>query len=265
MNYYEHHLGDYVRDTAHLSMIEDGAYRRLLDAYYIRERLLPADMREVYRLARAQSKQDRDAIDVVLKEFFQKSDDGWLHKRCESEIERYRESQVDREASKGNAKERQRRARERRRDLFEALRERGIVPAYDTPTSQLHSLLSRATSQPVTRDVTCDDTVSHTPVTNIPPKPPKGGAVVFPPGFEKFWAAYPRKDAKAQAMKAFAKLRADEVLLASILRGVAAARDSEQWQRDGGKFVPYAATWLNGRRWEDEAVQTARDPFRGAL
>lgn len=42
MNFYEHHLGDYMRDTAHLSMIEDAAYRRLLDAYYIREAPLPA-------------------------------------------------------------------------------------------------------------------------------------------------------------------------------------------------------------------------------
>jgi len=50
MNYYQHHLGDYLRDTAHLSMLEDGAYRRLIDAYYIRERPLPGELREVYRL-----------------------------------------------------------------------------------------------------------------------------------------------------------------------------------------------------------------------
>lgn len=93
MNYYEHHLGDYLRDTAHLSMIEDGAYRRLLDAYYIRERPLPADPREVYRLARAQSKQDREAVDVVLREFFHQTPDGWEHGRCDREIARFRDKQ----------------------------------------------------------------------------------------------------------------------------------------------------------------------------
>ena len=59
MNYYEHHLGDYVRDTAHLSMLEDAAYRRLLDAYYIREAPLPTDVRDCCKPARAQSKPER--------------------------------------------------------------------------------------------------------------------------------------------------------------------------------------------------------------
>ena len=187
MNYYEHHLGDYLRDTAHLSMLEDGAYRRLLDAYYIRERALPVELREVWRLVRAQSKQDKEAVEVVLQEFFEKTSEGWIHKRCESEIERYRESQVDRESAKGNAKERQRRARERRRELFDALRDAGIVPAYDTPTNELHALLSRATSRPVTRDVTRDDTATQTPDTNISPSLRSGDrarATRLPPNWE---------------------------------------------------------------------------------
>lgn len=93
MNYYEHHLGDYLRDTAHLSMLEDGAYRRLLDAYYIREKPLPSELRDVYRLVRASSKQDREAVDVVLREFFQQTAEGWQHRRCDSEIARFRDKQ----------------------------------------------------------------------------------------------------------------------------------------------------------------------------
>ena len=94
MNYYEHHLGDYLRDTAHLSMLEDGAYRRLLDAYYIREQPLPSELREVYRLVRAASKQDREAVDVVLREFFQQTAGGWTHKRCTEEIARFQDKQA---------------------------------------------------------------------------------------------------------------------------------------------------------------------------
>jgi len=90
LNYYEHHLGDYLRHTAHLSMLEDGAYRRLIDAYYIREAPLPNELREVFRLVRAQSKQDREAVETVLREFFTESPDGWRHGRCEHEIERFR-------------------------------------------------------------------------------------------------------------------------------------------------------------------------------
>lgn len=90
MNYYPHHLGDYLRDTAHLSMLEDGAYRRLIDAYYLREGLLPADEKQICRLVRATSRQEKHAIHVVLLEFFQKLDSGWRHKRCEEELAKIR-------------------------------------------------------------------------------------------------------------------------------------------------------------------------------
>lgn len=93
MNYYEHHLGDYMRDTAHLSMLEDAAYRRLLDAYYIRERALPLDLRECCKLARAVSKPERDAVAYVLREFFQKADDGYRQKRADAEIGRFQDKQ----------------------------------------------------------------------------------------------------------------------------------------------------------------------------
>lgn len=69
--------------------------------------------------------------------------------------------------------------------------------------------------------------------------------------FEKFWAEYPRKDSKVQAEKAFAKISPNEQLLAQILAGVKRAATSEQWRKDEGRFIPYASTWLNGRRWED--------------
>lgn len=89
----------------------------------------------------------------------------------------------------------------------------------------------------------------------------------FPPGFDRFWAAYPRKIAKTQAAKAFARLRPDEALLARLLQALATHCRSEQWQRDGGQFVPHPATWLNQRRWEDEVASAlpALDAFAGAL
>jgi uncharacterized protein YdaU (DUF1376 family) len=89
MNYYEHHLGDYMRDTAHLSLIEDGVYRRLIDAYYAREKPLPADVADCCKLARVSGKTERDAVQYVLREFFQLADDGWRQKRCDEVIEKY--------------------------------------------------------------------------------------------------------------------------------------------------------------------------------
>ena len=85
MNFYPHHIGDYLTATAHLTWLEDCAYRRLLDVYYSREQSIPADVAQACRLVRATSKDERKAVDTVLREFFTLSD-GWAHGRCDEEI-----------------------------------------------------------------------------------------------------------------------------------------------------------------------------------
>lgn len=67
--------------------------------------------------------------------------------------------------------------------------------------------------------------------------------------FSAFWNAYPRKAGKGAAQKAFAKVR---VSLDILLSALEAQKRSGQWNRDGGQYIPYPATWLNQRRWEDE-------------
>lgn len=86
MNFYPHHIGDYLTATAHLSWVEDCAYRRLLDLYYSREQAIPADVGQAARLCRATSKDERKAVETVLSEFFTLADGGWMHSRCEQEI-----------------------------------------------------------------------------------------------------------------------------------------------------------------------------------
>lgn len=86
MNFYAFHLGDYVSATAHLTWDEDMAYRRLLDAYYSREAPIPLEQRQAYRLARASTQEQREAVDSVLQEFFEETESGWFHARCEAEI-----------------------------------------------------------------------------------------------------------------------------------------------------------------------------------
>ena len=99
MNYYEHHLGDYSKDTAHLTMIEHGAYRLLLDRYYGTEQGIPAD--QAHRIARARTKDEKAAVDVVLAEFFQLVDGAWINRRAEEEIAK---AQVKINAAKENGK-----------------------------------------------------------------------------------------------------------------------------------------------------------------
>lgn len=82
----------------------------------------------------------------------------------------------------------------------------------------------------------------------------KGGTPPIPPrdGFVDFWAAYPRKQAKMDAIKAWKKLAPSPDLVARIVASVQRSCDSPDWRKDGGQYIPYPATYLNGRRWEDE-------------
>ena len=71
-------------------------------------------------------------------------------------------------------------------------------------------------------------------------------------GFALFWQEYPRKAAKAAALKAWQKLNPSPDLVERILDHVRDHKRSPDWLKDGGQFVPHPATFLNGRRWEDD-------------
>ena len=71
-------------------------------------------------------------------------------------------------------------------------------------------------------------------------------------GFALFWQEYPRKAAKAAALKAWQKLNPSPDLVERILAHVRDHKRSPDWLKDGGQFVPHPATFLNGRRWEDD-------------
>ena len=89
MNYYEFHIGDYASRTAHLSPLEDIAYRRLLDLYYTREMAVPLDVQQLARLIRMRGHEGD--IQVVLDEFFEQTAEGWAHRKCEEVIQAFRE------------------------------------------------------------------------------------------------------------------------------------------------------------------------------
>lgn len=87
MNFYKRYMGDYGRDTAHLSLAEHGAYALLLDHYYSTESALPAELLALYRLCRAFDKLEQRAVQSVADKFFPVGDDGLRHnERADKEI-----------------------------------------------------------------------------------------------------------------------------------------------------------------------------------
>lgn len=266
MNYYEHHLGDYAKDAGHLTLTEEGAYRRLLDVYYIRERPLPVDFDECCKLARARSKAERDAVECVLQEFFELSQDGHHQARADAEIARFHESKPEREARRENDRERQRRARERRRTLFESLRAAGIVPSFYATTTELEGLLSRATSQTRPAGVTRDNTATQSPDTrhhkkkeNPPaapvPRSTKGSRIPpdWQPGESGMAFAASKGLTNGQAANTLEKFR-------------------DHWTAASGQKASKADWQAAWRTWVRNEVEfsgkrqpPAHDPFRGSI
>lgn len=80
-------------------------------------------------------------------------------------------------------------------------------------------------------------------------------------GFDRFWASYPRRVGKKDAVAVWKKISPDDALVDRIVAGVERWKRSEQWTKDEGRFIPYPATFLRGERWnESDGVKPAAVP-----
>jgi uncharacterized protein YdaU (DUF1376 family) len=87
MHYYQFHIGDYISHTRHLSLMEDLAYRRLLDFYFLHEQ--PIKHRDVAR--QIGMREHEEDVMTVLNEFFISTEDGFVNPRADKEIQQYKE------------------------------------------------------------------------------------------------------------------------------------------------------------------------------
>lgn len=107
MHHYQHHIGDYASHTSHLTPIEDIAYRRILDLYYLHERPFNGSSTDVARAIRM--REHPLEVEAVLREFFVWTDGvGWVQERAQREVEEYAERRED-AAKAGRASGRARR------------------------------------------------------------------------------------------------------------------------------------------------------------
>lgn len=136
----------------------------------------------------------------------------------------------------------------------------GINPLLQTPAKNDGGAPPKMTGAPAKNDGENNKEIKKE--NKNPPKAPQGAArenrkmpVWKPERFEKFWEYYPRqqdgsKPARARAVKAWDKLRPDDTTIDRMATALRRQKASEQWQRFIG--IPYASSWLNARRWEDE-------------
>jgi len=229
MHYYTFNIGDYMRDTAHLDDMEDLAYRRMLDLYYLRESPLPKSVAEIAKLIRMRT--HSECIANVLQEYFILTDDGYRNSKADTTLEQiYSKS----DKAKFAAEKRWSKQRLKNADALQTDSERnadGMPPNTHNPS-------------PNTQEKIIDDSAES-------PAEKKNNFI--PDLFDKFWRHYKTKQGKQKAMAKF-KL---------FLKGKTESQ-SRFWmnlmlayyehcleQQVVGYAELHAATYIHNRRWED--------------
>jgi uncharacterized protein YdaU (DUF1376 family) len=215
--YYPWYPGDYLRDTPDLSMLEDGAYRRLLDHYFVSDGNMPADRTRLYRICRAFTQDEQKAVILIVERFFKEENGRIYNHRAEIELQKRRKFIENQQIkSKLGVEARQ------------TKQQPGGQPVGQPGGQPLPSPSSSSSSS---KEKTLEL-------------------------FAQFWQAYPRKKSKGQAEKAWAKLKPDQTLLQTMLTSIQKAKQSPDWQKNNGQYIPYPATWLAAKGWEDDNPTT---------
>lgn len=113
--------------------------------------------------------------------------------------------------------------------------------------SQIHKMTFSENAKPIPVS-----TNSNTIDSNMRKSAKAGKDAKYEEMFTIFYKAYPKKKDKAKAFAAFKKLKPTPELLETILKSLEWQKQTMDWQKQGGQFIPYPASYLNGRRWEDE-------------
>ncbi len=220
MNYYEHHLGDYARDTGHLSALEHGVYRLLLDRIYATESGIPDGQQ--YRVAKATSRAEKTAVDTIVAEFFFIEAGRLWNKRARAEINAYHTKRAKAQRSAI--------ARWHPADA-DALRSHDGA---DADALRSH----------------CGLDALQSPIPNLQEEGEIGQS-----GFDRFWQAYPKKRKRKTAQAIWARKRL-EAKTDELIADIRNRRTSDRRWIEG--FIPDPTTYLNGERWTDEIDSAPR-------
>lgn len=165
-------------------------------------------------------------------------------------------------AQREGNRERQRRFRDRHRDVTEPhpRAERDVTQANTVGNSDVtrdvtprngatvhNPTVPNQPNQTEPTQPTTGDTPPNPPATDDPPNPS-----VYDQRFDAFWAAYPKRTGKAAALRWWIKKKPSQEFTDMVLRALERQVVWPQWCRDGGQYIPNPTTWLSEGRWDDE-------------
>ena len=212
MHYYQYNIADYRKDTTHLSLLEHGCYRQLLDQYYLDEKPLPADEDKLFRLFNARTEDEKQAMRNVLMDFWTKTEGGYVQGRSDREIQTYKERLET--ASRAGRKSADLRANSNGRSTGVEIKSTGVQLTNNSITNNLIT-----NNQYISKD------------------------------FDIFWNEYPKKKKKEDARKAWNTIRPN---IEVVLKALEWQKKSPEWFKQAGQFIPYPASWIRSHSWEDQ-------------
>ena len=216
MHYYSFNIGDYRKDTVHLSPIEHYIYRTLIDMYYLSEEPIPKETHWVMRRLNLGSQEEETALKNVLNDFFYEVDDGFRHERIDAEIEKY---QANAEKNRKNGKKGGRPPKNKPKEtqsVSDGLPDESKQNPNQEPLTTNH--------QPLT--------INHEPVI----------------AFDEFWEAYDKKIDRAKCLAKWEKLTEQQHQeIMSNVHAYVAANNVKQYRKN-------PLTYLNGECWLDEII-----------
>lgn len=227
MHYYTFHPKDYMSKTGFLEPLEDLAYRRMLDYCYLNEKPLPSDVDEIALLVSMRS--HSDSIAVVLRYFFELTEDGYINDRVEKEIEAYQEkSEKARVSARARwDKRKPKKDSKASKDNESCERNANASEAHDG---------RNANQEPIT--------TNQEPVTNTN----GDGEKVLNIPFDVFWKTYAKSVAKDKCEAKWKSL-SDKVReeIMQHLPAYVASTPVKKFRKD-----PY--TYLNNKGWLDDII-----------
>jgi len=115
MNFYPHHIKDFNHSTRHLTRVERSVYRDATEHYYVTEQPLTLDKNRLAKKLLCRTDEELEALNSILDEFFDETEDGFYHERCDEELEKYKSNiSAKAKAGKASAAARKKRAEKRR-------------------------------------------------------------------------------------------------------------------------------------------------------
>lgn len=215
MHYYQFNIADYRKDTTHLSMLEHGAYRQLLDWHYLEQAPIPLETDKVFRRLCAKTEEERLAVVTVLEELFKRTSEGYIQGRAMSEIAQYEaKAECARQAGKLGGRPKKTKA------VIYGLENITELKANSRTQELINSKLK-------------------TTVWNSSAR------------FDEFWSVWPktpRKVAKLSCEKKWHEKKLDSIA-DQIIQHVSEIKKTKQWING---FEPGPLTYLKQGRWADE-------------